>query len=199
MLFSACERLAKWSAEHDLFVTVNMSAREFTDRHLVEGLKAALARTRIRPDQLKIEITETECMEDPVAAAERMREIQALGIEVLIDDFGTGQSSLAYLKSLPATTLKLDKSFVKDLETHEAEREFLRHLVNAIKSRTKTVVIEGVEAAGQAWHARSLNCDLMQGHFFGKALPPAEFEELLARETQAGEPAASRAGGRAAR
>ena len=193
VLFTACEQLARWSAEHDLFVSVNMSAREFTDHHLIDGVQAAIARARIRPDQLKIEITETECMEDPAVAAERMRQIQSLGVEVLIDDFGMGQSSLGYLRSLPCSALKLDKSFVKDLETREDEREFLRHLVSAIKSRIRKVVIEGVESAGQAWHARTLSCDLMQGSFFGWGVPPQEFEELLVRNAAAAEATAAEA------
>jgi EAL domain-containing protein (putative c-di-GMP-specific phosphodiesterase class I) len=168
---------------------------EFNDSHLIDTVQSAIGRARIRPDQLKIEITETECMEDPTAAAERMRQIQNLGVEVLIDDFGTGQSSLGYLRSLPASALKLDKSLVRDLETREEEREFLRHLVSAIKSRIPKVVIEGVEAAGQAWHARTLSCDLMQGSFFGWAVPPREFEELLARNAAAAEATAAEAPG----
>ena len=181
VLFNACEHVARWSAERELFVTINLTASEFLEEHLPESVARAIVRSGIRPSQLKLEITETESMERPEAAVERIELLQQTGVDVLIDDFGTGNSSLTYLRSLPARILKLDQAFAADVTDQAAGQEFLAHIIRAIKSLGKLVVLEGIGSAAQAQAAARLECDLMQGMFYGRASPAPEFERMLAR------------------
>ncbi len=178
-LFTACRDAARWRRRFPVYVSVNLSVREFEDPQLPETLQAALQAAGLEgPAGLKLEITESGCMRDPSGAAERIQRIQAQGIEVLIDDFGTGHSSLGYLKQLPAGTLKLDRMFLENLE-QPGEREFLERIIAAVKSRGKTVLLEGVSTPGQAELLRRLPVDLMQGFHFGRPVPAARLEALL--------------------
>lgn len=181
VLFEACEQAKRWSGSGEVFVTVNMTATEFLDSHMLDGVKRAVERSRIRPSQLKLEITETESMADTKAAIARIRALQKAGIDVLIDDFGTGQSSLSYLRNLPARILKLDQSFTADLSDPETGHAFLGHVIAAMKSLSKIVVLEGIKTAEEADLAAKLDLDLMQGEYFGSAEPPAAFERYLSR------------------
>lgn len=182
VLFEACEQVKRWSARRELFVTVNLSASEFLDAHMIEGVKRAIERAGIKPSQIKLEITEDESMADPQLAIARIRSLQRLGIDVLIDDFGTGQSSLSYLRTLPARILKLDQAFAADLGDAKTGHAFLGHVVAAMKSLSKIVVLEGIETPEHARDAVRLKFDLMQGRNFSAPVPGAEFDALLARE-----------------
>ncbi len=206
VLFEACEQIRAWASVRKLFVTVNMTAGEFLEDHTLEGVRNAIETARIDARQLKIEITESETMENPEAAIRTIRSLQRMGVDVLIDDFGTGQSSLANLRTLPARILKLDKSFTKDLAAnqsttlrshqrsgsdvlarniaaeHDAEHpgaEFLRHVVAALKSLKKTVLIEGVETAAEAKSAARLGFDLLQGSYYGSAMPADDLGAMI--------------------
>ena len=113
---------------------------------------------------------------------EAIRKIQALadmGVELFIDDFGTGQSSLGYLKELPASTLKIDKVFVDNVTQDEEERAYLRSIIALGQSRHKVVVVEGVSTQEQAAILRELRCDRMQGYYFAKPLKADEFSAIL--------------------
>ncbi|MFW5686037.1 MAG: putative bifunctional diguanylate cyclase/phosphodiesterase [Spirochaetota bacterium] len=178
VLLEACDQVKRWSKTRDFFVTVNMTAGEFLDSHMLASVRHAVQRSGIRPAQLKLEITESESMADPHEASRRIRALQKAGIDVLIDDFGTGQSSLAYLRDLPARILKLDQSFTTDLSDRETGHAFLGHVIGALKSLSKIVVLEGVASAVEARDAARLKVDLMQGEHFGVALPADEFELL---------------------
>ena len=124
-------------------------------------------------------------MVDPEATINRMEDLRKIGLEVFIDDFGTGHSSLSYLKELPATTLKIDKSFIQHVDNQEEERQFIRSLVEIIKVRRKMVIVEGVSSPAQAGLTRSLPCDMMQGYLFSPPVPAPEFEKLLAQDGDA--------------
>ena len=179
VFFEACQQVKSWSEENDLFVTVNMTAGEFLDSHMLESVHHAIERSGIRASQIKIEITESEAMENPREAIRRIRALERMGVDVLIDDFGTGQSSLAYLRNLPARILKLDKSFTSDLDDPEIGHDFLRHVIAAMKSLSKIVLLEGVKNKNEARDAAALSFDLMQGMYFGAPVPAAEFSSLL--------------------
>ena len=181
VLFTACEQVKAWSRHRELFVTVNMTATEFLDSHMFEGVKRAIQRSGIRPSQLKIEITESESMTDPDRAIARIETLQKRGIDVLIDDFGTGQSSLSYLRRLPARILKLDQSFSLELTDRKRGFSFLGHVIGMVKSLSKIVLLEGVEHAAQARAAAKLKVDLLQGDHFGSAMPGDKLDELIAR------------------
>jgi EAL domain-containing protein (putative c-di-GMP-specific phosphodiesterase class I) len=210
VLFEVCEQIRQWADHRKLFVTVNMTAGEFLDPEMLEGLRSALETWNVEPRLLKVEITESEAMENPDAAVTGIRRLQKMGIDVLIDDFGTGHSSLAYLRTLPARILKLDKSFVNDLGSgplpsvrrlpaenpsgptdllarslragtsgSSPHSEFLRHLVAALKSLQKTVLLEGIESRGEADRAAALGLDLLQGQYFGSAAPASEISRRI--------------------
>ena len=179
VLFTACEQVREWNRIRSLFVTINMSAREFLDSHMLESVQRAIERTGIQPGQIKIEITETESMADPADAIARIGALQRMGVDVLIDDFGTGQSSLSYLRTLPARILKVDGSFATDLRGSGAGRAFLSHVIAAMKSLSKIVALEGITTAEEAREAVALKFDLLQGRYFGHAEPPERFARRL--------------------
>jgi diguanylate cyclase (GGDEF)-like protein/PAS domain S-box-containing protein len=183
VVFNACEQAKRWMDVHDMFVSINLSASEFRGPHLVDNLTRAMKRAGdLPPDRIRLEITETESMIDPEATIERMQELRDIGLEVFIDDFGTGHSSLSYLKELPATALKIDKSFIQHVDNQEEERQFIRSLVEIIKIRKKMVIVEGVSSPAQAGLTRTLPCDLMQGFLFSPPVPILDFEKLLAND-----------------
>jgi EAL domain-containing protein (putative c-di-GMP-specific phosphodiesterase class I) len=179
VLFEACQQVKRWSRIRELFVTINMTASEFLDSHMLESVRGAVTRSGIRPSQIKLEITESESMENPQEAIDRIMTLQRAGIDVLIDDFGTGQSSLSYLRNLPARILKLDQAFTPELGDPHTGHAFLGHVIGAMKSLSKTVVLEGIQSIQQARIAARLKCDLMQGDYFGAAQSAASFERLL--------------------
>ncbi len=181
VLFEACELVSRFSTDRERFVTVNMTAGEFLHPDMLESVRRAIERAGIRPAQIKLEITETESMADPDAAIRRIQTLQKMGVDVLIDDFGTGQSSLSYLRHLPARILKLDQAFTADLADRETGHRFLAHVIGAMKSLSKIVVLEGITDASQAREAVRLRFDLLQGDHFGAAMPAARFAELVGR------------------
>ncbi len=183
VVFNACEQARRWADLRDMFVSINLSASEFRGPHLIDNLTRAMKRAGdLPPDRIRLEITETESMVDPEATINRMQELKTIGLEVFIDDFGTGHSSLSYLKELPATTLKIDKSFIQHVDTQEEERQFVRSLIEIIKVRKKMVIVEGVSSPAQAGLTRTLPCDLMQGYLFSPPVSAADFEGLLSRD-----------------
>jgi len=183
VVFNACEQAKRWMDVRDMFVSINLSASEFRGPHLVDNLTTAMKRAGdLPPDRIRLEITETESMVDPEATINRMEDLRKIGLEVFIDDFGTGHSSLSYLKELPATTLKIDKSFIQHVDNQEEERQFIRSLVEIIKVRRKMVIVEGVSSPAQAGLTRSLPCDMMQGYLFSPPVPAPDFEKLLAQD-----------------
>lgn len=181
VLYEACELVTRFSTDRERFVTVNMTAGEFLHPEMVESVRRAIERAGIRPAQIKLEITETESMADPEAAIRRIQTLQRMGVDVLIDDFGTGQSSLSYLRHLPARILKLDQSFTADLADRETGHSFLAHVIGAMKSLSKIVVLEGIADANEARDAVRLRFDLLQGDHFGAAMPAAQFARLVGR------------------
>ena len=180
ILFTVCRRLADWHKRYGIYVSINLSSREFSSPDLIENVKAAMSSCRLeKPQSLKIEITENESVKNIEESVGRMRALAELGVEVFIDDFGTGNSSLQYLKRLPAQILKIDREFVREIDSSNEEREFLNHIVHMAFSRGKEVLIEGVENARQAELLLEIGCSRMQGFYFSKAVEASRFEELL--------------------
>ncbi len=183
VLFNACAQARRWASLSENFISINLSASEFRGAHLLDNLSHALKRAdNLSPDRIRLEITETESMVDPEATIRRMQDLKRMGIETFVDDFGTGHSSLSYLKELPASALKIDKTFIQHVDTYEDERQFLRCLIDIIKIRKKQVIVEGISSPAQAWVSNTLACDLMQGYLFSPPVPAAEYEKLLAAQ-----------------
>ena len=183
-LFTACRQISAWMKKHKLYVSINLSAKEFSDSTLLEAIQKAIKQSQdFDPAYLKLEITETKCMDDPEKTIKQMQSLLDIGVETFIDDFGTGYSSLGYLKRLPAVTLKIDKLFIDALEESQDEQDYLTHIIRTVKSRKKKVLVEGVSSREQFELLKAMACDQMQGYLFSKPVPAEEFEKLLLRDT----------------
>jgi diguanylate cyclase (GGDEF)-like protein/PAS domain S-box-containing protein len=179
-LFSACKQARAWASYRDLYISVNLSAREFANENLPDLVEQALKSAGdLDPRRLKLEITETECMENPEIAIARMYRLREMGIDLFVDDFGTGHSSLSYLKRLPAGILKIDKLFVDECARRREDREFLGHIIELIKCKGKMVLAEGVATREQYRVLLDLGCDRLQGYYFSRPVAPEQLERQL--------------------
>ena len=188
VLLEACTQAASWAAESNydvpLIVSVNVSARQLADDELVPTVRAALASSGLDPSQLVLEITETTLMADRERAIEVLREITELGVHIGIDDFGTGQSSLAYLRALPVHSLKIDSSFVDGLGHDPEGAAIVSAVVHLGHALGLSVTAEGVETTGQLEELRALGCDLGQGFYFAYPQPGPIVQALVRHRFQ---------------
>ena len=186
-LREACRQMSTWRALSkaylDLTMSVNVSAKQLLQPHLVEEMRKLLTETALPPEALKLEITESAVMADPAAAAEMLQRIKSLGIRLAIDDFGTGYSSLSYLHRFPLDTLKIDRSFISGDGEGSEGMEIARTIMPMAKTLRLDVVAEGVETIEQVGLLRRLQCKYAQGYFFSKPLAPEEVPPVLSYET----------------
>jgi diguanylate cyclase (GGDEF)-like protein len=162
----------------DLFITLNLSAIDFGDSYVVETITSAI-QNRMPASRLKVEITESECIHNLETTIDIMHKLRLAGIEVLIDDFGVGNSSLAYLKDLPARYAKIDRSFVANIANSPQEQEFLRHIIALAKVWGIDILVEGIETAKQFDILRHCGAVLFQGYQFGEAMPVDAIGRLM--------------------
>lgn len=162
-------------------VSVNLSGKQFQQADLVAKIKAALAEASLPPACVSLEITETEIMLDARPAVAALESLDAMGVDVCIDDFGTGYSSLSHLRRLPASTLKIDRSFITSLESNSDSYEIVRAIVNLAGNLEKQVIAEGVETAEQFRRLADLDCRLFQGKLLHAAMEPPAMTEILSR------------------
>ena len=161
-------------------MAVNLSARQLYDRALEDTVTSVLKESGLPAAQLELEITETAAMRDPREAARILRALKARGVRIALDDFGTGYSSLSHLVGLPIATVKIDRSFVRDLRA-APERAAVVAAVIALGHRLDlTVVAEGVETAQECAFLLDEGCDAIQGFLLSRPLPVAECDRLLA-------------------
>lgn len=188
VLRRACLQTIEWESRGygQLRMAVNISARQFQQKHFFERIVAILEETRLDPKRLELELTETSIMENPNAAADLLDRLRALGVRLAIDDFGTGYSSLSYLKKLPIDTVKLDRSFVSGATTDPKDASLVMAIITLAHNLQLKVIAEGVETEEQKTFLRLLRCDEGQGYLFGKPMP----EDVLAATLKAG-PSAS--------
>ena len=183
----ACANAVRWNRlRHDtpLKVAVNLSPRQFQGENLVGTVKALLAESGCQPQWIELEITEGLLLDDSPLILAQLNELHDLGVTIAIDDFGTGYSALSYLTRFPIDTLKVDRSFVRDLG-HKAQSAVLAKAIVALgQSLQMEVVAEGVETATQRDHLLAFSCKLAQGYMYGKPMPEDEFTALLARHAQ---------------
>ena len=183
ILREACGQIQQWRHQTKLPLSmhVNLSARQLDHLELFNSIRGILSETQLDPDGLKLEITETMVFNNLEYAAAILRQIKSLGIQLSMDDFGTGYASLSYLHQLPIDNLKIDRSFVETIDTSGAESEIIQAVVQLAHSLHIDVVAEGVETAQQAHHLQALGCEYAQGYLFSKPLEAAESEKLLHR------------------
>jgi diguanylate cyclase (GGDEF)-like protein len=183
VLKAVCEQLMRWrhTPLGSLFVAVNVSARQFASPHSIERIKKIInAHSPIVP-RLKMEITESTVMDDVEHSTRTLRYFNDLGISISIDDFGTGYSSLALLKSLPISTLKIDRSFVRDLSENSDDRAIISAILALSRQLKLSVIAEGIETEYQRDFLSNHDCDEFQGFYFSPPLAIQDLENLIHR------------------
>jgi diguanylate cyclase (GGDEF)-like protein/PAS domain S-box-containing protein len=179
-LRAACAQLRQW---HDMGLTlrmaVNISAVQLQQRDLIDLVRAALTENNISPEMLQLEITESAAMQNFELTLATLRELRAMGVGVAVDDFGTGQSSLIYLKHFPIDTVKIDKEFLKDVTFDDTAAAIVSYVINLAHTLQLQVVAEGVETEEQYTFLRHFACDMMQGYLFSRPLPASEIVPFL--------------------
>jgi diguanylate cyclase (GGDEF)-like protein/PAS domain S-box-containing protein len=182
ILETACLQLRAWNQlpgrEH-FKMSVNVSARQFRQVDFVERVRSVVQELGVLARNLTLELTESLVLDNVSDAIEKMHQLKALGIGFSMDDFGTGFSSLAYLKRLPLDALKIDQSFVRDIATDPDDEVIVRTIIAMGHSLGLVVVAEGVETALQHEQLRKHHCTQFQGYHFGRPQPAADFERLL--------------------
>lgn len=167
ILEKACRQAQAWRRrwpDRNLVMSVNLSPRQFLDSDLAGSIGRALAATGLDPSALELEITESSVMDPSESSLGVLQQLRSLGVRIVLDDFGTGYSSLAYLRELPLDTIKIDRSFVTDLDVDDPNVGIVRAVVSLAHGLGITVVAEGIETAEQARRLRDLGCDLGQGY-----------------------------------
>jgi EAL domain-containing protein (putative c-di-GMP-specific phosphodiesterase class I) len=165
----------------DVELSVNLSTRDLLDPELAHKFEALLARHGVPPRAFCLEITESAIMDEPQRSLATLDRLGAMGLKLSIDDFGTGYSSLAYLKRLPVAELKIDQSFVRNMQLDASDAMIVRSTIDLAHNLGLVVVAEGVETA-EVWDLlRVVRCDLAQGYHLGAPMPVAEFQAWAAR------------------
>jgi diguanylate cyclase (GGDEF)-like protein len=175
----------------DVQMSVNLSARNLADAELPRQIAGILERHRVAPDRLVVEVTESAAMDDPHRAVAVLAALRATGIGVSVDDFGTGNASIEYLAKLPASEIKIDRSFITDILADSRAEAIVRSTIDLARNLGLTVVAEGIETEAVLRHLVALGCDTAQGYFISRPQPP---EQLTAMLGKSGESESSLAG-----
>jgi diguanylate cyclase (GGDEF)-like protein len=185
VLQHACQQLHQWQAQHpklNLTMSVNLSSANFMFANLVETIVQVLETTQVSGTHLKLEITESIVMKDPDASARVLEQLQAYGVGILLDDFGTGHSSLSYLHQLPLDGLKIDRSFVQDAQYSQQSMEVIKTIVSLAQGLKLNLIAEGVETDFQRQMLQDLGCELGQGYLWWKPLTQSDADQAIANQ-----------------
>ncbi len=186
VLDEACRQMREWhdAGRQNWTVAVNLSPVQFGHPDLSELVRATLERHQLMPHCLTLEITESTAMRDADASVIILQKLHEMGVRIAIDDFGTGYSSLLYLKRLPATELKIDRGFVRNLAHDSEDRAIVSAIVALGQTLELKIVAEGVETIAQQEFLTEMGCDSLQGFLFGQPMPPAQFVVALAHHEE---------------
>ena len=183
VLRHACHQVRAWQLKFpthaDLFISVNVSTKQFASSRLIDCVQESLAESGLDPRCLKLEITESAIMTDPKGAAETLNNLRSLGVSISLDDFGTGYSSLSYLQTFPINTLKIDRSFINRLGSSNESDEIVRTIVNLAHTLGMEVTAEGIEESSQGAHLTDLACESGQGFLYSRPISDINVEQLL--------------------
>lgn len=181
VLRTACEQNMAWQREGlaPTTMAVNLSPRQFTDPNLLSDIAQVLEETGMLAGHLELELTETMVMQHPERAVSLLKSLREMGVRLAMDDFGVGYSSLAQLKGFPVDTLKVDRSFIRNLPQSEQDSAITQAIIAMAKTLSLTVVAEGVETAEQAAFLRGISCDQSQGFYFSRPAPAEEVSKFL--------------------
>ena len=181
VLETAAQQLKAWRSKGLLHITmaVNLSARQFHQPQLPDLVRDVLRQADLPPQCFELELTESAAMSDVPAAEQTLAQLQKLGVRLSIDDFGTGYASLTQLKRLPSYKLKIDQSFVRDLDKGETDKAMVNAIVRMAQAMGLRITAEGVETRDQLDFLQTLGCDEAQGYYFSRPKPAAEIESFL--------------------
>jgi diguanylate cyclase (GGDEF)-like protein len=178
-----CQQLNAWAGTPfgQLTIAVNVSVQQFSREDFVDSVLRVLWQSGVKPQQLELEITESLLMRNIDATTQNLKRFSAAGLKLSIDDFGTGYSSLGYLRQFPVDTLKIDRSFVQDLQTSNDDAAICAAIIAMARELKLKVIAEGVETAEQMEFLRRHRCDQIQGYLVSEPIPASEFPRLLSR------------------
>jgi EAL domain-containing protein (putative c-di-GMP-specific phosphodiesterase class I) len=178
---TACLQAKAWHAAGfpGLWVSVNLSGRQFQDRNLVQKIGRILAETGLPGKSLRVEVTEIGAMQDPTYSVEVLKEMKKLGVDVVLDGFGNGYSSLSYLKRFPISGLKIDQSFIQDIMVNKSSEAITAAIISMARSLNLDVIALGVENNEQNGFLKELSCDNVQGFLFSRPIPANDMTGFL--------------------
>lgn len=183
ILKTACKQAVKWQGQEGFpaYVSVNVSVRQFKGQNFGQVVKQTLEETNLDASHLKIEVTESLLVDEELGGSVdiALQELKEMGVVISLDDFGTGYSSLSYLKKYDFHTLKIDRSFVRDVPDDNEDKALVEAIMAMAHSLKLEVVAEGVETEGQIDYLSSLGCDALQGFYYSKPLPDKQFDDLM--------------------
>ncbi len=187
VLEESLNQLAKWRAKglwksHQR-LSINVSTRQFQDEHFSTSIIQLIEKAGVPAQCVDIEITEYSLINDVKKSISKMQELISQGVSFSLDDFGTGYSSLSYLKNLPVSTVKIDRSFIQDINIDKSDKALVTSIITISKNLGLSVVAEGIETLEQLLILQQYQCEYVQGYYFTKPLPALEFENLLAQST----------------
>lgn len=165
--------------DNDVILSVNISVKHLMKNNFIDNIKRILASHSIAPERIEMEITESIMIDSAEKALQRINEIKALGLKIAIDDFGTGYSSLSYLNSFPSDMLKIDKSFIDQMNLSNSSKQYVAMIISIGHILGLKVISEGVESKDQVNVLRNIGCDFIQGFVWGRPMPPEDAEKLL--------------------
>jgi diguanylate cyclase (GGDEF)-like protein/PAS domain S-box-containing protein len=188
VLREACRQLRRWQEQSPestgLVMNVNLSARELDQKDLIAQIKKVLKETKLDPNCLKLEITESVIMNNAEEAVKTVKKLREMGVRVSIDDFGTGYSSLSYLHRFPIDTLKVDRSFINRIGGQSEHSEIIQTIIKLAANLGMDVVAEGVESEEQLNFLKNINCEFGQGYYYSKPLDSSDAFELIEKLSQ---------------
>lgn len=184
VLSQACRQIKIWEKEgiKDISVSVNVDIQQIMDRDFVKNVKSILSEHNVKPDKIRLELTESEAMKFPKTVLKVLKKLTEYGIKIAIDDFGTGYSSLSYLKMMPVSYIKIDRSFVKNIPESKSDNILVVSIINLSKSFGYRTIAEGVEKEDQLTFLKNAGCDCVQGFYFSKPVPPHQIKEIYKKE-----------------
>ena len=160
-------------------MSINFTSNDFYQKDVRETVCKALVKTGLPSDWLEIELTESMAMKDIDMAVEQMNSLRKMGIKLAMDDFGTGYSSLSYIQIMPITLLKLDRSFIINIETDEIAQQIVKAVINIARSKKIETIAEGIENENQARILKEMGCQYAQGYLYGKPMPADKLAEYI--------------------
>jgi PAS domain S-box-containing protein len=189
VLWQACQQMQKWHYKYPslrrLTMTVNISAKQFAYAHLVGDVRTAIQNAGLEPAQLQLEVSESDAMADPKLTAEIFSQLKHIGVSVSISDFGTGHSSLSWLRRLPIDELKIDRSLISSMPTDRCSTDIVQLILSVARELKLRVVAQGVEGGIHFERIKKLGCEFGQGYYFAQPLEVERAERLLSGRSMA--------------